>query len=176
MSAEILGINPFNMKKSLILFRHAHAEWESTQGSDHERILSTRGEQEAKMVGLHLKQQYKLPQKIVCSSAVRAQSTINIANKAGDWNCQIDTDKTLYNTDAQYILSYIQQLSDSIDRIMLVGHEPTWSEISNQLIADRNTRLVFSTAMLMNISFDLDAWSDVHPLSGELQWILDPNA
>lgn len=163
------------MQKTLMLLRHAHAQWQSTSDSDHERTLSARGEQEAKLIGKQLKQQHILPQLIICSSAERAKSTLTIASQSGEWACPISIEKQLYNTDTTFVLSYIQKLGNEKDRIMLVGHEPTWSDVSNQLINDPNKRIIFSTAMLLEMEFEISSWSDILPGTAKLNWIIEPH-
>jgi len=121
-----------------------------------------------------LKQDHALPQKILCSSAVRAQSTANIAHNEGHWSTAIETDKTLYNTEAKYLLTYIHKLSDEVERVMFIGHEPTWSDISNQLLSNGNKRLAFCPAMMVEISFSTSHWAAIQAASGELSWILGP--
>lgn len=162
------------MSKTLILFRHAHAEWQSDSGTDHGRLLSSRGEQEAKKVGRLLSERHQPPQQLICSSAIRAESTATLANISGDWLCFLHVEETLYNTDAATSLSYLKNINDDIDRTMLVGHEPTWSELANQLLFEKQ-KLVFSTAMMVAIQFELSSWSEIELGKGKLGWILGPN-
>ncbi|MFV2058796.1 MAG: histidine phosphatase family protein [Thiohalomonadales bacterium] len=160
------------MSKTLILFRHAHAEWQSD--NDHNRPLSIRGEQEAKKIGQLLSHRHSPPQQLICSSAVRAESTASIANTSGDWMCFLQVDKALYNTDASSALNYIKSLSNNKERIMLVGHEPTWSDLSNDLLIEKQ-KLVFSTGMMVAINFELSYWSEIEIGKGKLAWVLGPN-
>ncbi|MCK4709917.1 MAG: histidine phosphatase family protein, partial [Gammaproteobacteria bacterium] len=122
------------MPLSLLVFRHAKSGWEAS--SDHERTLTERGQQQALFMGDLLKEKNITPDFILCSSAVRARMTMDLAMSTGEWECDSNITEALYNTTVENTLQIIKQLSDQDKVVMLIGHEPTWSELTTCLTSE----------------------------------------
>ena len=73
------------MAKKLILFRHAKSDWDSGAASDHARPLARRGVEAARVMGKFLMSAGEVPDQVLCSTAVRAMATVQLAAKAGGW-------------------------------------------------------------------------------------------
>ena len=65
--------------KSVILFRHGKSDWNASYGSDHERPLSKRGVHAAMRMGRFLAEKNQIPDLVISSTALRAQSTAKLA-------------------------------------------------------------------------------------------------
>jgi len=161
------------MSRQLLLFRHAHAEWDGDMSNDHERKLSKRGEADAKLMGKALAQSGQVPQFIFSSSAKRAQTTAKLANKAGAWDAPLKVTDQLYNIDADDVFEVIKQIAPFHQRVMLVGHEPTWSKLVNQFTESNGIHM--STASIACLSFETDVWSEVYYGLGTLDWFIQPS-
>ena len=160
------------MSKHLLLFRHAKSDWHAGIKDDHERPLTKRGSEAARVMGRVLAAADQVPDLIVTSSAVRARTTVELAHAAGGWTCPIETSDALYDTDATSVLEEIRGLPDSADRVLLAGHEPTWSELTSRLIGGGDLR--FPTAALARLDLDVARWRDATFGSGVLVWLLQP--
>lgn len=160
------------MTKKLILFRHAKSDWDGDAENDHSRHLAERGVNAAEKVGLFLAASGQLPDHIISSSAKRALETIELASSAGGWNIPIDASDDLYATSASSVISFLRQLPNELDSVMLVGHEPVWSELTSSLIGGGNIRM--PTAAIAKINLFVDEWAAVMPGSGELSWLVKP--
>ncbi len=160
------------MSKRLLLFRHAKSDWHTGALNDHERPLTKRGRDAARVMGRVLAAADQVPDLIVTSTAVRARTTVELAHTTGCWTCQIETSETLYDTDAASVLKEIRGLPDSTDRVLLTGHEPTWSELASRLIGGGDLR--FPTAALARLDLDVACWRDATFGSGALVWLLQP--
>ena len=114
----------------------------------------------------------QVPDLIVTSSAVRARTSVELAHAAGGWTCPIETSDALYDTDATSVLEEIRRLSDSADKVLLAGHEPTWSELAVRLVGGGDLR--FPTAALARLDLDVARWRDTTFGSGVLVWLLQP--
>ena len=57
-------------------------------------------------------------------------------------------------------------------RVMLVGHEPSWSELIGELVGGAEVR--FPTAAMARINFDVDSWDRIRRDHGELAWLVKP--
>lgn len=160
------------MSKRLLLFRHAKSDWHAGALNDHERPLTKRGREAARVMGRVLAAADQLPDLVVTSSAVRAHTTVELAHEAGGWTCPIETSDALYDTDAASVLEEIRGLPDSADKVLLAGHEPTWSEVASRLIGGGDLR--FPTAVLARLDLDVARWRDATFGSGVLVWLLQP--
>jgi len=158
--------------KTLLLFRHAKSDWDAAFDLDHDRPLNKRGKREAKRMGQYLSAVGILPGSVVTSSAARAVKTVELAAAAGDWSCEIEIDESLYEADPPRILALIQEQPDSNDRLLLAGHEPSFSETASLLIGGGSLRL--PTAAIACIEFEAARWADVRAAGGRLAWLLTP--
>ncbi|RTZ76431.1 MAG: histidine phosphatase family protein [Gammaproteobacteria bacterium] len=160
------------MSRRLFLFRHGKSDWNAAFASDHERPLSLRGERDAQNMGMLLASSgTPLPQLVICSTAVRARSTLDLALRAGDWAPEVVMSEALYATSAEKVLQLIRKLPAKEERVMLVGHEPTWSELICNFTGGR---VRMPTAAMARLDFPLSRWEDLDFDQGELVWLLQP--
>ncbi len=160
----------FEAVKRLILLRHAKSDWTAESGSDHSRPLNERGMASARAIGVALARSDQAPDLVVSSSALRAQSTAFLAADTGGWNCEIRITDELYGTSTGSVLSIVSDTADEVVRLMLVGHEPTWSTTAGVLIGGGRVRVTTGSA----VAIDLPSWELAEPGRGELAWMLTP--
>jgi phosphohistidine phosphatase len=160
------------MTKKLIIFRHAEAESGESVSNDHERTLSKQGEISAALMGRALAKARELPEYALSSSAKRARSTLEIANQEGEWGCAIDSADLLYNTTSAEVLTLIHTFPAQHTCIMLVGHEPTWSTLTSQLVGGGNFR--FRTGAMACIEFNTGDWNAIDFGRGSVNWFIQP--
>ncbi len=158
--------------RSLILFRHGKSDWDASFTADHERPLAERGREAARCMGRWLTQVKQLPDLAVSSSAVRARDTLHLAARAGRWTCPIKIDSALYDTSPNAIMGWLNARKDNPERLLLTGHEPTWSALAGRLIGRAVLKL--PTGAMLRIDFDSDDWQTLSFGSGELRWLLPP--
>ena len=158
--------------KQLLLLRHGKSDWDSGFSSDHERPLAPRGQRAAQRVGRFLTALEKAPDSIVSSSAVRALSTARLAKEAGGWASEIEVTPDFYQAVPAILLDRVRRTDDRFERLLLVGHEPTWSETVGLLVGRAEVKMV--TASLARVDFPLDRWADVRFGSGLLGWLVTP--
>ena len=68
--------------KSLHLLRHAKSSWKDPSLNDHDRPLNKRGRQTAEMMAAYLRRAKIAPDLVMCSTAMRAQQTLDPILKA----------------------------------------------------------------------------------------------
>ena len=151
--------------------RHAKSDWDASYTSDHDRPLAPRGHRSANVMGRALAAWEEIPQLIVTSSAARARATAEEAARAGSWDCPIIVDPELYGTGPGPVLAVAQQHATSEERIMLVGHEPTWSMLAEQLTG---ARLEMRTAGVAAIDLLADTWEGLDQARGWLRFVVNP--
>lgn len=158
--------------KELLLLRHAKSDWNAEYGKDHDRPLATRGRAAAKLIGRFLEQVNCAPELVVTSSAVRAQTTAELAAEAGGWrNRPVVTDE-LYATSTMAVVQLISEQAPDVERLLLVGHNPTWEDTASLLIGGGTIRL--PTAAMACIRFPILDWREVSARPGVLQWLVTP--
>lgn len=144
--------------------RHAKSDWSADFESDHDRPLNDRGVRSARIMGRVLTSVGQIPDLIVTSTAVRARSTARLATEAGVWTCDIVLDPDLYGTGADSAVQVASTVVGS-DRLMLVGHQPTWSILVSVLTGQR---LDMKTATVAVIEFDMESWIELPSKQGEI--------
>lgn len=157
---------------SLILFRHGKSNWDAPYASDHERPLTTRGKDAARLMGRLLARSGQIPTLAVSSSALRARDTLQLAARAGRWNCPLRIESDLYESTPSEVLAWIRSLDEGPECLLLTGHEPTWSSLASRLVGRALVKV--PTGAMLRIDFDQEAWAQVDFGTGELRWLLPP--
>jgi phosphohistidine phosphatase len=155
----------------LMLFRHGKSDWEAQYAQDHDRPLSPRGERAANTMGVVLRRLGEAPDRIVSSTAVRAESTAEMARLAGGWSGPLELADALYGASPTGVLAVAARQGGDAERLMLVGHEPTWSMLTTHLTGGR---VDVRTGTVVAIDLDIDAWSQAPQASGSVAYALHP--
>ncbi len=135
--------------------------------SDHARPLNDRGEQDAPRMGERLRKRKPQPTIIISSSAVRAETTATILAEAIDYPIsKIKIDERLYGAEPKDVISIIHELDDATDCAMLVGHNPTFTDLINALSGSQIDNV--PTCGMAALSFPTKFWSKVGQVQGEL--------
>ncbi|MEX0601108.1 MAG: histidine phosphatase family protein [Rhodothermales bacterium] len=159
--------------KTLVFFRHAESDRHAASGLDHDRPISERGRRDAGRMGTFLASVGPLPDRILSSSAVRARSTLLIAMEEGAWGeIPVSVTDVLYEASVQDVLELVQGQSDALDRLLLAGHEPTWSNIIGRLVGQAHIRV--STGTMACIDLDIPSWKVTAFGHGSLRWLVPP--
>lgn len=156
----------------LYVLRHAKSDWSATYDVDHDRPLNPRGIAAAKTMGRLLAERMALPDRILCSSAVRTRQTIELAVAAGNWNRTAILEPELYLASPGSAIDLLREQADDAMSVLLVGHQPTCGELVRRLTGDDPPRFV--TAALACIHLDIDSWSEIEPYRGRLTWFSTP--
>lgn len=157
--------------RHLILFRHAKSDWDADYEDDHDRPLAKRGRKAARVMGEFLRDVGMAPDMLLSSSALRARSTAELAMEAGSWRVELEATGALYLVSPLAAIDVVRQIPGDCSTVVLVGHEPTWSECAGALIGSGRVRM--PTAAMACIAFDRP-WREVVPGVGELQWLVPP--
>ena len=157
--------------KRLMILRHAKSDWHAGASSDHARPLNRRGTGAAMTMGRVLARVGEVPELVLSSSALRARETAMLAADAGRWESEIREIDALYGTSAAEALRIASEASDEIERLMLVGHEPTWSYLVN---AVTGASVSMKTATVAGIDMHTESWAGAPAAAGSLAYLLQP--
>ncbi|MBT3667709.1 MAG: histidine phosphatase family protein [Opitutae bacterium] len=119
--------------KTIFLVRHAKSSWNNKFLKDQERPLNKRGLKDAEIMGERLKQNFRCPEKIICSSAQRAKETTEIIKQIWFPKKSIEFTNMLYEQPASNILSVIQNSHSELNSIALFFHNPAITYLGNLL-------------------------------------------
>ncbi|MBT2324622.1 histidine phosphatase family protein [Variovorax paradoxus] len=145
--------------KTLFLVRHAKSTRDDPSLPDRDRPLGDRGKQDAPMMGKRLAKRDVKPDLLVSSPALRALTTAQlIAKELGYKRKSIVVDDRLYASSPDDLLAVIRALDKKLDRVMLFGHNPEFTELAHRLSSEI---IDMPTSAVAEFSFDTRAWSDV---------------
>ncbi len=147
--------------KRLYLIRHAKSSWNEPDLADIDRPLNKRGKRDAPFMGKRLKEQHKAnPDLILSSPAKRALRTAKIIAKEIDYpKGKIEIKDSLYGSGVEAMLNVIQYLDDSLDEVMLFGHNPDLTSLANYLSNHEVDNI--PTCGIFCVDFDIQSWQDV---------------
>jgi phosphohistidine phosphatase len=158
--------------KTVILFRHGKSDWNASYGPDHDRPLAERGRIAADRMGRFLAERAEVPEVAISSTALRARDTLDRAVRAGAWPCRIELRDDLYLPSPNGVLHVLQRQSEPVSSVMLVGHQPAWSETLSLLVGGGDFH--FPTAAIARVDLPVDRWDEVDFGLGELCWLITP--
>jgi phosphohistidine phosphatase len=158
--------------RKLLVMRHAKADWGAAVGGDHERPLARRGVMTARRMGRFLTAAGTTPDLVLSSTAVRALTTAELAAEAGEWGCEILTSHDLYASEPERVLEVIGGIDNGVERLLIAGHEPTWSTLVTWLIGGGKVRM--PTAAVACLDLPDGHWIDLAPGTCELRWLMTP--
>ncbi len=160
--------------KTLVLVRHAKSSWDDPSLPDHDRPLNARGMRDAPRMAAFFSQQQLPVDLIVSSTARRAADTALAFARAIQYPAsQLGWHRQLYLASAEELLSFVQQLDDRYQRVMLVGHNDGISHFANGLLGDKQIDSLPTTAVL---AIDLPAatWSQLSWHQGAVRFYFYP--
>lgn len=124
------------INKELLLLRHGKSDW-NTDTTDFYRPLNKRGKRNAQQMGKWLKEKKLAPDLIISSPALRALSTAEIVcHEIGSPINSIKTEDSIYEASLADLRLILFQIPDSVQRLLLVGHNPGFESLLSDLAPD----------------------------------------
>lgn len=165
------AFNRINMK-TIILIRHGKSSW-AHDVTDRERPLKTRGINDTRLVANQFFNKSKVPKTIFTSPANRALSTCEIFANA--LKIPIETIievEELYDFEGQNVISFIKNLPNDCNEVMIFGHNHAFTSISN-IFGDTFIDNL-PTSGLVKLNFEIDNWKDLK--KGSTEFVIIPKA
>jgi phosphohistidine phosphatase len=157
---SLSGMN--NAKIDLIFFRHGLADWPDWRGDDDNRPLDEAGKKETHEVAAFLATLRLKPKKIITSPLPRAAQTAEIVFK--HLRVPLVTSESLTpGFTARDLKSLLAKEKAGV--VMLVGHEPDFSEVIAKLTGG-DVKMKKSGVARVRI--------DRKRMRGQLRWLLSP--
>ena len=156
-------------RRQLIIMRHATAN--PGDGRDHARTLTSRGQDEAHKVGLSLRSQGPIPERVLCSSAIRCRETWQAVSAGLGSDVLADFEDDLYNASPASLLQSLAGVVDD-ECVLLLAHNPGVSVLALELAGrdeESVTRLRSGFAPAAIACFEIEgSWSLVSSASARL--------
>lgn len=117
-----------------MLLRHAKSAWPEDV-PDHDRPLAPRGVRDAPVAGRWLRQAGFVPDHVVCSTALRARETWQLAQAELRAQPAVLLEQEVYGASADSLLDLVRRLPPAARTGLLVGHAPGLPDLALMLAA-----------------------------------------
>jgi phosphohistidine phosphatase len=163
--------------KRLYLLRHAKSSWKGTSLPDRDRPLAARGRRAAKAIARHLREQGIEPELVLCSTARRARETLDRIEAAlGTPTIRIESG--LYGASADVLLERLRRVPDTVESVMLIGHNPGIQELalglSRRSHKARELEVKYPTAAIATLAVLAASWQELDRDTAELVALVRP--
>lgn len=166
--------DPAPALRTLILLRHAKSAWPQDV-ADLQRPLAGRGRRDAPAVGRWLRQQAPTIDLAICSPAVRARQTWELAAAQLDDEPPVRYDErlygaSLYGTATEVFLAVTRELPAHASAVLLVGHNPSLEDYLELLTGATEVLKTSAIAVLTTPG----TWEQAGPGSWTLEALATP--
>jgi len=155
--------------KRLIIMRHAKSSWSSGANTDHARPLNKRGMRDAPRMGDALRERGWVPELAISSDSQRTRETwAGVAAELGE-HIVVTFTSALYHAGPREIAAELAELSDDIDTVIVLGHNPGWEDAVHYFSGVSTTMTTANCALLeadgaWDELAEADAWTFVEIL------------
>jgi phosphohistidine phosphatase len=159
--------------KTLYLMRHAKSDRDAPYVGDKQRPLSERGRRVAVLTGSFLASQKVRPELVLCSTALRTRETLEgLMSVPGLDALEVDFDDTIYMATFEQLLRCVREAPECNSSLLVVGHEPTISLLSGQLVG--GAAIHFPTGAISCVNVNVESWKGIRTGVGLLRWHITP--
>lgn len=168
--------------KTLTLLRHAKSSWADPGTRDFDRPLNQRGRNAAQAIGREMHTLGLAFDAIVTSPAARAVETLAEARKGYGGTLAAREDARVYLAPPSMLLKIVAETDDTVDRLLLVGHNPGFGLLAAALTDGDDSPLraelaeKYPTGALAEIALTVDHWREVARGGGRLARFIRPRA
>ncbi|MCA9537827.1 MAG: histidine phosphatase family protein [Myxococcales bacterium] len=157
--------------KTLLIMRHGKSSWSDPGLSDDERPLKQRGRDAAERIGHEAKARGLVPDRIVSSKAKRARQTARLFAEASGFDGSIEKTGRLYFTGLKKHLKVINEQPDTVERLMIVGHDPDLEDLVHALLGEH---IALPTGTLVALAWPGEHWADLGRGKCAVQVVIRP--
>ena len=155
--------------KYLYLVRHAKSSWDFPELPDFDRPLNKRGKANAPEMGIRLSSRNIYPDAIITSPANRALTTAKLVAEQIEFpQDQIIAQENIYHASCSELVEIIQEFGDEQKAVMIVGHNPGFTDLANYLKEPDYYISNVPTAGVVAIEFTVNRWPEVSKHGGRM--------
>ncbi len=146
--------------KTLYIVRHAKSSWAHPGLTDAERPIIDKGIKKTSLVTDFLKTKGLRVDLILSSHAVRAYETAKLFAPAFSYDPkEIIIEDRIYEHSTNTLLDILYELENNTDSVMLVGHNPTFTDFANYFL-DKHVDWL-PTSAVVSIKFHTNNWEEL---------------
>ena len=160
------------VERRIVVMRHAKSSWKSGEQSDHQRPLNGRGRRSAPVVATRLSDLGWQPQHVLSSDAVRTSETAQLMLPCWEEGIGVDFVNNLYLAGPLELKLELCAISDEIETLLVLGHNPGWESVVHRLTGIGVTMKTASAALLQTP--ECECWSDTFESTWTLEELLHP--
>lgn len=160
------GRDDEDMRRHLLLVRHAKSAWDDTSLTDHDRPLAPRGTKALRRIRDHVLGADHRPELVLCSSSRRTVETLGGIRPAIPEQARVEVERELYLASAGTLLARLRALGSGVECAMVIGHNPGTQDLAMLLVGDGDAEMraqlvtKLPTGAVVTLSFD-GAWADL---------------
>ena len=164
--------------KTLFLLRHCEANQFEENKSDHDKELNKKGIEEAMLLKQWFIENDIVVDHILASSATRTLKTAS--NIFSNSKSMIQEKKEFYLSSYKEIIGELRSLDNKLNKVIVVGHEPSVSECLKYLILSSRPDIeyvqnsLYPTGGLAIIFFSIKNWAELDEKTGILDAFITP--
>lgn len=159
--------------KTLYLLRHAKSNHDDASLTDFDRPLNKRGKKDALAMAEAIAEHCPNVQHVYSSPAKRCRSTVKRIRSALDTPAgALTLDDALYTFEANNLVTWLKERDNTLDRILLTGHNPALHDLIALLCA--RSLIQFPSAAFAEVFLRIEYWDQLRPGCGDLLHCLTP--
>lgn len=150
--------------KTLVITRHGKSSWDYESVEDFDRPLKESGIRNAYLVAETLRKKRVTFDVIYTSPANRAVHTASIFSRVLRVPFdRMEIKEELYSGSDSEIIHFIKAIPDHYSSVLIVGHNPTFTELANRFLKQRISNLPTAGAVLLELK--CDSWNQTGPVA-----------
>ena len=123
------------MRRQLVLVRHTKSSWKELGLTDFDRPLKKDRKEDAIKMGKYLSSLKLKPDAIISSPALRTRQTAELLCQNLRFQpTELIFDKRIYESTAEEVLQVIRETDESVQTLVVVGHNPSLTYLVNMLV------------------------------------------
>jgi len=152
--------------KTVLFARHAKSNWNEPGISDFDRPLNEKGEVDAPLMAKYLQQCGYIIHEIISSDAARALATAEEYKKCLTPDVPVLQNHSIYAASQLDIIDIIKALPAKKSTVMIVGHNPTMTDVVNYYTEDGVSDMPACSVAI--VQFEVSSWDDIKIGIGDL--------
>lgn len=154
------------MNKQLFLIRHGKTTERAIDMDDIDRPLTLEGIQNASKMGRFLLLKGISPDSIMCSSALRANTTAELMAEQMNYDTsKIHINDKIYEASARTLLQIVNSIKEEFRIVLLIGHNPSISFLAEYITSEEIGDV--ATCGVIRIKYKNKSWEEIDSKNGE---------
>ncbi|XOV91208.1 MAG: phosphohistidine phosphatase SixA [Bacteroidota bacterium] len=149
----------------LFILRHGEAE-PGGRVQDFDRTLTARGRETVNQVGKKLSDHGVKFNEVLSSPSRRTRETANLVLEQIGFHHEVRFIEQIYDASLQQVLHELEGRSAKSEQVLLIGHNPSLSELADYLLGINYISL--SPGQLMGFELAIESWKELNNGCGSL--------